>query len=86
MFLVGRRGFGQPKVLAALVGGVHFLHQLDQFLKDLLRGDRTVVIGVERLLEFFTEPLGLDQVAAQRAKAFDRSLTTCTNRFLPLSC
>ncbi len=42
-----------------MVGGVHFLGQLDQLLDDLLRGDGAVVVGVERLLEHLAEELRL---------------------------
>ena len=54
---------GQAHVLAALGGGVEVLGEFDQFLDDLHRADGAVVVGVEGLLELFTEDLALHEVA-----------------------
>ncbi len=45
------------------VGGAHLFRELDQLFDDFLRGDRAVVIGVERLLEHLGELAALDEVS-----------------------
>ena len=52
----------QAEIDAALIGGVHFLGQFDQFFDDFLRCDGAVVVGVERFLQHLGELAALNEV------------------------
>ena len=52
----------QAEIDAALIRGVHFLGELDQFFDYFLRCDGAVVIGVERFLQHLGELAALNEV------------------------
>ncbi len=55
-------GRPQAQIHATLSGGAHFFSELDQLFDHFLRGDRPVVIGVERLRRHLGELAALDEV------------------------
>ena len=53
----------KAEIGAALICGVHFLGELDQFFDDFLRSDRAGVICVQRLLQYLGKLAALDKVS-----------------------